>query len=100
MVNGIVRFCRPDNNSYLVTVSTQDVPDETFDIRYFRDPGSLAIDDFLTEEEEAKILESLQDAPRSVLGLSAVLGSVRAVLFPTRSLQAAGRQLLFPFPAV
>lgn len=59
MVNGIVRFCRPDKNSFLITVSTQDVPDQLFEPAYFRDPGSLAVDEFLTEEEEAKILESL-----------------------------------------
>jgi len=58
MVNGIVRFCRADKNSFLITVSTVGAPEPTF----YRDPGALAVDDFLTEEEEAKILESLRDS--------------------------------------
>lgn len=103
MVNGIVRFCRPDKNSYLITVSTQNMPDERFEPGYFRDPGSLAVDDFLTEEEEAKILESLQDSPRSLLGNSAIAAVSCAWVYPTQwlregwvSVAAIGRQLLCP----
>jgi hypothetical protein len=65
MVNGIVRFCRADRNSYLITVATDEVSGERFERAQFRDPGALVIDEFLTEEEEAKILESLQDSSRS-----------------------------------
>ena len=107
MVNGIVRFCRPDKNSYLITVSTQDVPDEGFGAAYFRDPGTLVVDDFLTEEEEAKILESLQDSPRSALGHSPIATTVRALLPSPQSLGASwisllrtARQLLCPSPAI
>src|ERR1700750_975210 len=65
MVNGIVRFCQADRNSYLITVALRDIPDERPGTAYFRDPGALEIDDFLTEEEETKILESLGDTSRS-----------------------------------
>jgi hypothetical protein len=65
MVNGIVRFCRADKNSFLITVSTAGTPEEQLNASFFRDPGALVIDDFLTEEEEAKILQSLQDPPPS-----------------------------------
>ena len=65
MVNGIVRFCRADKNSFLITVSTAGAPEEQLNASFFRDPGALVIDDFLTEEEEAKILQSLQDSPPS-----------------------------------
>ena len=65
MVNGIVRFCRADRNSFLITVSTACAPEEQLNAGFFRDPGALVIDEFLTEEEEAKILQSLQDSPPS-----------------------------------
>jgi hypothetical protein len=64
-VNGIVRFCRADKESYLITVSTCEISDDQLKTAHFHDPGALAVDDFLTEEEEAKILESLQDSFRS-----------------------------------
>ncbi len=66
MINGIVRSCRADRNSYLITVAIQDVSDKRSGTAYFRDPGALVLDDFLTEEEEAKILESLEDSSRSL----------------------------------
>lgn len=62
MVNGIVRYCRSDRNSYVITVSTNDASQEAFQVAYSRDPGALVVDDFLSEEEEAKILEGLQDS--------------------------------------
>lgn len=62
MVNGIVRFCRADKESYLITVSTCEISKGGSETVHFRDPGALTVDDFLTEEEEAKILESLQDS--------------------------------------
>jgi hypothetical protein len=62
MVNGIVRSCRPEKDSFLVTIVAND--ESTFGnvLAFGRDPGSLLVDDFLTEEEEAKILEGLQDS--------------------------------------
>ena len=56
--NGIVRSCRPEGIRFVLTVeATADAPLPE------RDPGLFAIDDFLTEEEEAKILESLLHKP-------------------------------------
>lgn len=72
MVNGIVRFCRADKQSYLITVSTYGISEQQTEAAHFRDPGALAVDDFLTEEEEAKILESLQDSFRSQMRRTAL----------------------------
>ena len=68
MVNGIVRSCRAENDSFLLTIeSDQNNVYDSYSMSG-RDPGSLVVDDFLTEEEEAKILESLQEsASRSLL---------------------------------
>jgi len=92
MVNGIVRFCRADRNSYLITVSTNDASDARFETAFFHDPGPLAVDDFLTEEEEAKILESLQDSSRSFVCVSGLFANLRSLLFPLPLLQ-------FSFPS-
>lgn len=62
MVNGIVRFCRADKESYLIAVAACEISEDHLVPVDVRDPGVLAVDDFLTEEEEAKILESLQDS--------------------------------------
>ena len=56
--NGIVRFCQEEGNSFVLTihiVSEYTTPDLLPEY----DPGLLAVDEFLTEEEEAKILDSL-----------------------------------------
>ena len=57
---GIVKSCRRDGESFILTISIEDEesnypPDSEFD------PGVLAIDSFLTEEQEAKILDDLED---------------------------------------
>jgi hypothetical protein len=83
-VNGIVRFCRADKQSYLITVSTYGISEQQSEAAHFRDPGALAVDDFLTEEEEAKLLESLQDSFRS---------QVRNSVVPTTFLLRALTQL-------
>ena len=55
--NGIIQSCRKEGNSYILTIlmttelALPELPE--------RDPGVFAVDDFLTEEEETKILESL-----------------------------------------
>ncbi len=67
-VNGIVTFCRADKESYLITVSTCGISEDQLETAHFHDPGAIAVDDFLTEEEEAKILESLQDSFRLQTG--------------------------------
>lgn len=97
MVNGIVRFCRADKEFYLITVSACEISEDRFEPAPFRDPGALAVDDFLTEEEEAKILESLQDSFRSqtrvatlwtafVTAAAKGLSSVTAVLLRVQDL--------------
>jgi hypothetical protein len=60
MVNGIVRFCRADTDAFLITVAKRVITDRQYETAFFHDPGPLGVDDFLTEEEEARILESLQ----------------------------------------
>lgn len=98
MVNGIVRFCRADKQSYLITVSTSGISEQQFEAAHFHDPGALAVDDFLTEEEEAKILESLQDSFRSQMRNSAVTAAflVRAV---TRLCSHAAALFAIPSPS-
>jgi len=99
-VNGIVRFCRADKNSYLITVATQDGSDERPATAYFRDPGSLVLDDFLTEEEEAKILESLESSARPLADepwLFTLFRSLHSLLL--QSMAAANRLFCFPVPA-
>lgn len=67
MGNGIVRFCRREGTAYMLTISMSVEPPFIPPRQEF-DPGILAIDDFLTEEEEAKILDSLKDEiPCSVM---------------------------------
>jgi len=95
MVNGIVRFCRADRNSYLITIATQHQSDERSDTGYFRDPGSFVIDDFLTEEEEAKILESLEESSRSLADDLEIPSIFRLA---TASLRSAQSLLLFSTP--
>jgi hypothetical protein len=60
MANGIGRFCRTEDFISWITFADPRVPDEHTEAGYLRDPGALVVDDFLTEEEEAKILESLE----------------------------------------
>lgn len=98
-VNGIVRSCLADRNSYLITVATQDVSDQLAGTAYFRDPGVFVLDDFLTEEEEAKILESLGDSSRSLDGDSGLFTVFRCLQHFLHPGVAAARRLLWcPIP--
>jgi len=56
--NGIVRSCQQEGTGFLLTIA-MNVEASLSELRPERDPGVLAVEDFLTEEEEAKILESL-----------------------------------------
>jgi hypothetical protein len=47
--NGIVRSCREEGEGFLLTIRVETE----------HDPGIFAVDDFLTEEEESRILEGL-----------------------------------------
>lgn len=67
MAEGIVRSCREEGESFILRIAMgadimipYTIPE--------RDPGVLAVDDFLTEEQEAKILEDLdKDVPRKAI---------------------------------
>ena len=80
MVNGIVRSCRTDRNSFLLTIATEDLSAERLERAQFRDPGALVVDDFLTEEEEAKILEALQDSSPSAAKCSTLARIYRTLV--------------------
>ena len=58
--NGIVRSCQREGNSFLLTIriNTEYMQPE---LPPLYDPGLFAVDSFLTEEEEAKILASLNN---------------------------------------
>lgn len=57
--NGIIRSCLREGNSFLLTLSISSECISTEFLPHY-DPGLLAVDEFLTEEEETKILESLK----------------------------------------
>ena len=60
--NGIVRSCRKDASSFILTVQ---IDQSSFSLMGSEpDPGILAVESFLTEEQEAEILRDLEiDAP-------------------------------------
>lgn len=60
MGNGIILSCRLENTAYLITISMTNEHLSLPSCHEF-DPGVLNIDDFLTEDEEKKILDSLED---------------------------------------
>jgi hypothetical protein len=54
--SGTVRSCKPEGTKFIVTIRIKaHVPAPKYGI----DPGVFAIDNFLTEEQELKILEEL-----------------------------------------
>ncbi len=55
---GIVHSCRQQGNSYILTIRINDSP--VLEAGSEVDPGILAVDDFLTEEQEAEILRDLE----------------------------------------
>ena len=57
---GIVRSCRKDGKNFILTIQVDANP-RTSRVPLDRDPGVLAVDTFLTEEEEEKILNDLED---------------------------------------
>ncbi len=63
---GIVRSCREEGESFILRISMG--ADIMIPYISERDPGVLAAEDFLTEEQEAKILEDLdRDVPRKAI---------------------------------
>ena len=53
---GTVRSCRPEGGKFVVTIR---IKPEASTLGYRVDPGVFAINDFLTEEDELRILEEL-----------------------------------------
>lgn len=57
-ISGIVRTCRPDGAQFLLTIRATKGDFRASTGSLF-DPGIRAVEDFLSEEQERKILESL-----------------------------------------
>lgn len=69
---GIVKSCRKDGKSFILSVGlTEESAQRT--LPRDRDPGALVVDDFVTEEQEAKILEDLQHSLKTWLRVPIVL---------------------------
>jgi hypothetical protein len=63
---GIVKSCRKEGTNFILHIGISDLSSSAAlppDI----DPGALLVDDFLTEEQETKILEGLQDASQCLV---------------------------------
>lgn len=63
--DGIVRSCRKEGSSFILRIAIAANITNGFEF----DPGVFVIDDFLTEEQEAQILEDLEneDTPRRAI---------------------------------
>ncbi len=61
---GIVKSCRRDGENFILSIGLTAKSAQTT-LPPGADPGALVVDDFLTEEQETKILESLEDSYRS-----------------------------------
>jgi hypothetical protein len=57
--NGIVRSCRNNDNSFILTVQINE--DSLFARNSELDPGVFAVEDFLTEQQEAEILRHWEE---------------------------------------
>jgi hypothetical protein len=61
---GIVKSCRRDGETFILNIGlTED--SMLAELPLTADPGALVVDDFITEEQETKILEGLKDSLRS-----------------------------------
>ena len=58
-MSGVVASCRKEGNSFIVAIVINEnlTPPHGSE----QDPGILMVDDFLTEEEEAKILKEIEE---------------------------------------
>jgi len=66
IADGVIRSCQKDGTWFLATIAI----DENSSVQSCsaRDPGIFAVEDFLTEQQEAEILMSLgDDTPRAAL---------------------------------
>jgi hypothetical protein len=57
--NGVVRSCRKDEKSFVIAIFID--KESHYQPLGELDPGTFAIEDFLTEEQEAAILDNLDD---------------------------------------
>ena len=78
---GIVKACRKDGKNFIVTIGMSDerpgrVPAAK------PDPGVLVIDEFITEEQEAKILNDLDDSFRRRFPVPRLPALLRCLLLP------------------
>jgi hypothetical protein len=78
IANGIARSCRKDSNSFIlgILIDTESKIHNTSAL----DPAIFSVDDFLTEEQEAAILENLDCAP-SGPALHSQLNTTATLLF-------------------
>jgi hypothetical protein len=71
---GIVKSCRRDGENFILSIGLTEefiraaLPSDA-------DPGALVVDDFVTEEQETKILEGLQDSLSGWMRLPTLLWS-------------------------
>ena len=56
---GIVQSCRQQGNSFILTITISNNP--VMEAGSQVDPGIFAVDDFVTEEQEAEILRDLEE---------------------------------------
>lgn len=56
--SGIVRSCQPEEGSFILTI---DINDGSVVTRSEHDPGIFAVEDFITEEQEAEILRNVEE---------------------------------------
>jgi hypothetical protein len=78
---GIVKSCRGEGKNYIVTIRI-DEPGPRTGPAPKPDPSVLLIDEFLTEEQEAKILEELGDSMARRFAASRLTTVVRCLLRP------------------
>jgi hypothetical protein len=57
--NGIVHSCRKDDKSFILTIQIDE--DSLFRHKSELDPGIFAVEDFLTEQQEAEILRHCEE---------------------------------------
>jgi hypothetical protein len=71
---GVVQACRVENDRFLLTLVARPLHRDSGS---YLDPGSLAVDDFLTEEQEAAILAEIAEerlVEQALSGLDAESG--------------------------
>lgn len=78
---GIVKSCRGEGKNFIMTIQI-DEPGPRTGAAAKADPGVLIVNDFVTAEQEAKILEELGEAMASRFGLAHLLATLRWLITP------------------